>query len=363
MDTGSSADPVEELYDARIRGAAVIGTADGQRVHLHGGCWLAPVGDDPPRLMVAFPKEFEGADIVTSSGIFAVGITAAERPAVLGALFEGRPPVTDASRHLFLRTPNGAVVPASSVAYFDLRLTRSVDMGDFLLAIGDVTGAAVLNPSYRNLTVNEIIADADPRGEKEALLPFQGFDYDLSRLALAPSEAVGPVRFEDIYARRAWGMFFVSVAHQGRAHHHLGSWMVQVSHAPARMAVAFRKSWEAAAWVEAGAPLAMTLVARDQEDVVRALADAPEDPSRLRGDLMLLGDGLSVLESGVAYFVCRPESTLDLGEVVLAIATVEEYSWLRREAANLTDADAAAIAAAWTEPERGFPLSELTLAI
>lgn len=64
MDTQSWRDPVEPLYDARMRGAAVIATAAGDRVHLHGGCWVSPCASAPPRLMVAFPKEFEGAEIV-----------------------------------------------------------------------------------------------------------------------------------------------------------------------------------------------------------------------------------------------------------------------------------------------------------
>lgn len=363
MDTGSRLDAVEELYDARIRGAAVIGTAAGERVHLHGGCWIAPAGDDPPRLMVAFPKEFEGADIVKASGVFAVGLSAAERPAALGVLFDGKPPISDASRHLFLRTPNGAVVPASSVAYFDLRLATCLDLGDFLLAVGDVTGAAVLNPAYRNLTVNEIIAQADPRGEKEAYLPFKGFDFDLSRLAAAPGEPVKGNRFEEAYGRREWGLFFVSIARGGRAHHHIGCWMMQTSHAPPRMAVVFRKAWESAAWVQDGVPFALTLVATDQKEVVRAMASSPDDPSQLRGELRRLDGGLVTLKRGIAFFVCRPETTVDLGDAVLVVATVEEFSWLRQDATNLTTAGAGAMTGAtWRESEVGFPLAELPVA-
>jgi len=361
LDTRSKDDPVEHLYDARIRGAAVIGTAAGRRVHLHGGCWVAPVGDHPPRLMVAFPKEFEGAEIVRSSGAFAVALTAAERPGALGALYEGQPPITDATRHLFLRTPGGSVVPTSSVACFDLSLARALDLGDFLLAVGDVTGAAVLNPDFRNLTVNEIIAQADPRGERESRLPFRGFDYDLSLLAQAPVEAVTPERFEAIYARRPWGLFFVSTALGGRGHHHLGCWIMQTSHEPPRMAVAFKKNWESAQWIRQGAPFAMTLVADDQADILSAVAHFPDDPRRLRGKLAPLGEGLFALRDGVASFVARPTTTLDIGEAILAVADVEGFEWLRPGAKNVTHVEAGAmVGLGWREPEAGFPLSDLT---
>lgn len=337
MDTASLTDPVEELYDARIRGATVIGTAAGSRVHLHGGCWVAPAGSDPPRLMVAFPKEFEGADIVRASGVFAVGLTAAESPGALDALFAGKPPISDATRDLFLRTPNGAVVPSSSVAYFDLKLHLALDLGDFLLAVGDVTGGSLLNPGFRNLTVNEIIAGADPRGEKEALLPFRGFDYDLSRLGTAPGGPLDAEGFMELYARREWGVFFVGVARDGRTHHHLGSWVMQTSHAPPRMAAVFRRSCEAAVWVEEGAPFALTLASADRTDTVRAPGIPGELPGRA-DELQDLGSGLVAPRSGIASFVCRPESVHDLGDGLLAVATVEDYAWIRKDAPNLTQA-------------------------
>lgn len=357
MDTHSFGDAVEPLYDARIRGAAVIGTAAGQRVHLHGGCWVSPCASDPPRLMVAFPKEFEGAQIVQRSGAFTVALQAAEDAAWLEAFFQGDQAIRDERRHLFLRSATGCPVPAMSVAYFDCRLAQSIDLGDFLLAIGDVVGADVLHPEARNLTVNEIVAERDPRGSAEALLPFEGFDYDLSRLE--PARAGGPVsaeRFEEVYAQRAWGLFFVSTAAAGRGHFHIGCWMMQTSHNPPRMAIAFKKSWGGHDWVTSGAPFAMTLIAEDQADFVRTFAAGAQSAGELSEDLQPLDDGLYTLRRGVAWFRCHPESVHDVGDFTLVIAPVDAAEWIRQDAGNLTDQELGKIVDTWREPMDGFAL-------
>lgn len=358
MDTHSLADPVEPLYDARIRGAVMVGTADGMRAHLHGGCWIAPCAGSPPRLMAAFPKEFEGARIVERGRAFTVSLQAREDAAWMDAFFKGDHAIRDDRRELFLRSGTGCPVPARSVAYFDCRLREAVDLGDFLLAIGDVSAAEVLHPEYRNLTVNEIIARRDPRGSAQARLPFDGFDYDLSRLAPAPGGPLTPQSFEEVYAHRAWGLLFVSTARAGRGHFHIGCWMMQVSHQPPRMAIAFRKTWEGTAWAESGAPFAMTLLAQDQAPLVEAFAAGAQSAQALGGDLEPLGEGLYTLRRGVAWFRCQAESARDVGDFTLIVAPVLDCAWIRRDAANLADGDIAGrFPGPWRDPVRGFALA------
>lgn len=356
MDTQSRFDPVEPLYDARIRGAALIGTAAGRRVHLHAGCWVAPCASEPPRLMVAFPKEFEGAEIVARGGAFTVSLTSTQEAEWLDAFFQGDQAIGDDRRHLFLRSSTGCPVPGSSVAYFDCRLRQSVDLGDFLLAIWDVVSAEVLNPGYRNLTVNELVARRDPRGSQEARLPFEGFDCDLTRLAPAPGGPVSAERFAEIYARRAWGLFFVSTAQGGRGHFHMGCWMMQVSHDPPRMAIAMKKGWEGTDWVASGAPFAMTLIADDQGDLVRAFTGGARSADALAKELEPLGDGLFALSSGIAWFRCQPESVHDVGDARLCIGRVDRSGWIRPDRVNLTDQGASGLVDSWREIGQGFPL-------
>lgn len=359
LDTHSVADPIEPLYDARIRGAALVATAAGLRAHLHAGCWVSPCAGSPARLMVAFPKEFEGAEIVTRGQAFAVSLVAREQADWLAAFLGGNHRIDAGNEALFLRTDSGIPVLAGGVAYFSCRLTRTVDLGDFLLAIGDVVAAEALHPGSPNLTVNEIVAQEDPRGSLEPRLPFHGFDYDPARLPPAPTHA-GPVsaqRFEQVYAHREWGIFFVSTALSGRGHFHVGCWMMQVSHAPPRMAVAFKNSWEGATLVRAGAPFVMTLLAVDQAPLLRQFAASRQDPAQLAGELQAEGDGLFSLRHGVCKFRCRPESLEELGDDVVAIGPVDAAEWIRPRAPNMTDRVAwAAAGAHWVDPVEGFAL-------
>lgn len=357
MDTRSLHDPVEALYDSRVRGAVVVGTADGNRVHLHGGCWVSPCSTRPPRIMVAFPKEFEGAQIVERGGGFTVNLQAREDVAWMEAFFRGEQAIRDDRKGLFLRSETGCPVLAESVAYFDCRLRQTIDLGDFTLAIGDVVAAEVLHPEYSNLSVNEIVARQDPRGSADVLLPFEGFNYDLSRLLPAPAGPVSADRFEEVYARRAWGLFFISTASASRGHFHIGCWMMQVSHEPPRMAIAFRKTWEGSAWVQSGAPVAMTLLAQDQVPFVQAFAGGAQSAARLARDIEPLGDGLYTLKRGVAQFLCHPESTHDVGECTLIIARVADCGWIRNDAENLAAGEfAQRVQGPWRDPVEGFAL-------
>ena len=356
LDTHSLEDPVEPLYDARIRGAAVIGTAVGGRVHLHGGCWVAPCAGDPPRLMVAFPKEFEGARLAQHAQAFTVSLLAAADAGWLGGFFRGDQAIRPETEALFLRSSTGCPVLAGAIAYFDCRLAQVLDLEDFLLAVGDVVAGDVLHPEARNLTVNEIIAERDPRGLDDATLPFEGFDFDMGKLAPAPGGPVSPQRFKQLYAHRAWGLFFVSTARGGRGHFHVGGWMMQTSHEPPRMAIALKKTWEGSAWISSGAPFAMTLIADDQMDLVRRFASGAQTATALASDLEPLGDGLFTLRQGIAWFRCRPGSVHDVGDFLLVVAPVEQSGWLRQDATNLTDAGLARSVAVWREPVAGFLL-------
>ncbi len=358
LDTHSLEDPIEPLYDARIRGAAVIGTAVGGRVHLHGGCWVSPCAGDPPQLMVAFPKEFEGARLVRQAGALSVSLLATDDAGWLGRFFQGEQAIRPESEARFLRSSTGCPVLAGAVAYFDCHLVQALDLGDFLLAVGDVVAGDVLHPERRNLTVNEIIAERDPRGTDDATLPFEGFDFDMGRLAAAPGGPVSPHRFQQLYAHRAWGLFFVSAAQGGRGHFHIGGSMMQTSHEPPRMAIALRKTWEGSAWISSGAPFAMTLIADDQIGLVRRFAAGAQSAAALAGDRRPLGDGLFTLRQGIAWFRCRPEMVRDVGDCFLVVAPVEQSEWLRQDATNLTDAGLAWILPVSRESEAGFSLHD-----
>lgn len=291
--------------------------------------------------MVAFPKEFEGAELVQRGRKFSVSVVSRQQRAWHDEFFAGGNIITDDNQRNFLRTPSGCPVLTNAVAYFDCRLTESVDLGDFFLAIGDVGVAWPLRSSAGNLTVNEIIADHDPRIDRTAQLPFGGFDFDVMKLREAPGFRSGPPtaeQFEEVYQLREWGLFFVSTADAVRGHFHIGSWMIQISHRPPRMAVAFKKTWEGSPWIRDGRPFVMTLLAQDQVDLAIQFVGGRQNPEDFPRDaLEMVGAGLYRLKQGICWFFCQPESIQDVGDHWLAVGAVDDYGWMRPDAMNLTD--------------------------
>lgn len=307
MDTASLNDPVEPLYDARLRGSVFISTVLENRVHLHGGCWVAPAG--PGWMMVAFPKEFEGADLVRQSGIFTLSLVAADDRSYQDQFFLGDQAISARNHAEFLRAPSGSPVLRRAVAYLDIQGARYWDLGDFILAAGPVTAAQALRPEARNLTVNEIIASADPRGVQDDTLPFKGFDFSTASLDPAPAER-NPTAdlISTIYQHRAWGPFWVA-AEEGSI---LTADVMQCSHRPPSMAIAVQSTTPASAEItNLGGRFSLTIATSD--------TFIPQLVKRL-----------PVARDGVAYFLCETRQTHHLAKAQLVVAEVTDWGWLNR---------------------------------
>lgn len=366
MDSKSQFDTVEPLYDARIRGTLFISTASGERVHMHGGCWAAPCSYDPPRFMVAVPKEFEGAQIIQEGGVFAASIVAVDQTKFNQAYFSGRHLISELGRENFLRAPSGSPVLAESLAYIDAHVHESWDLGDFLLVVGDVTDAAELHPKKRNLTVNEIVKAGDPRGEREVHLPYEGQNFDTRQLQAAP---VGPSSidgrwFTHIYSYREWGLLFVSVA---KGENVLRSFvterLIQVSHDPPRFAVMFGKQAHKGGnpVLAPGATVTMSLLSQDQLPLAQALHEAEMRPNTNAAhhskmtteqggeDEMARNEneygtnkvpGWGYRATGaIAHFQGNIESLHTIGDEQMAIVPIERTEWEHKEKRNLTVSD------------------------
>lgn len=332
MDTASLHDPVEGLYDARIRGTCLIGTGVEGRVHLHGGCWLAPVSDHPPQMMAAFPMEFEGAELVAQSRAFTVSFVSTEQRRWFGSFF-ARGNVIDAkSRQHFLRAPSGLPVLAEGTAYLDCRVDEMVDLGDFRLVLGPVAGGAPLVSHADNLTVNEIIREHDPRRDSNEQLPFRGFDFDTAQLPPAPEwGGATPERFHSIALHRQWGLFLAHSADFERFW--LSGRVIQTSHRPARMAVVLPDGWDASGL--RSERIVLTLPLQEQWEWLSWLTADP-DRALLREEW---DPGTGRLRRGLGWFDCRVQSRHTVGGKTVAIATVEEFAPLDPNAVNLTQGD------------------------
>jgi flavin reductase (DIM6/NTAB) family NADH-FMN oxidoreductase RutF len=343
---------VEQVYDARIRGACLNAVWDGSRAHLHGGCWLTACGYAPPRALVAFPREFEGATLVerarrTGRGGFTVSLLARDQQAVNDALFAGRHTLEALGRDRFLRGATGTPLLRAAVGYLDCRPVAGVDLGDFLVALGDVVACAALRPEAPNLTVNELLRRPGGGAGGSPRLPFDGFAADTADLAPAPGTDTpvdGP-RLAAVYGLRAWGVCLVTVHACGRDHAHVTAWAVQCSHRPPRMLVMLPRGGPADVLCDEGGAFGLTLLARDQAGLVPALAAAGGDPRRVPALALRRGPtGCLLLRDGVGWFDCRLDPRLRFGhdgDHVGAIGEVVDFGWGRRDADQLRVQDLA----------------------
>jgi flavin reductase (DIM6/NTAB) family NADH-FMN oxidoreductase RutF len=339
VDSRSREDPVEQVYDARVRGACLISTVsgDGRAAHLHGGCWVSVCAYDPPRVAVAVPKEMEGARLAREGGAFAVSLVAEDQADWLDGMYaEGRHGVGDLGAENFLRAASGCPVAAGAVGYLDCRLAAAEDLGDALLAIGDLKAAAVLHPEKANLTVNAIQKRARSGPPR---IPVAARPYDGAALAPAPPGGT-PDRelLARVYGRRRWGLFLASTTDGGRIGLHVTGWAIQCSHGPQRMLCCFDRSEDDAATLRRGGAFALTLLAADQLGLVLGLfgagggggdplEEAPLRPART---------GCPILEGGVAYFDCEVERSIEAGaDSLLAVGRVVDHGWLRPYKTNL----------------------------
>ncbi len=329
LDSRSSDDPVEEVYDARVRGVCLISTRAGGRMHLHGGCWVTAAAHRPARLVVAFPKEFEGADLVRQGEAFAISLVSDDQWQINDALFAGRHSLDALGRERFLQAPSGCPVLADGVGYLDCRLAEAVDLGDFLLAVGDLDAAALLHPAKRNLTVNEI----QRRGFRgPAILPVRGFADDGSGLAAAPTLGADAAALQAVYRERRWGLFLVGASAGGAEHVEVSSWAIQCSHQPPRMLLCLERDGPAAALVQAGGRFALSLLAEDQLPLALAIRQGATPSERLR---RAEGAG-PYLEDAVGHFLCAVEGQFNANaDSVGFYGPVLRFGWGRQTAPQL----------------------------
>ncbi|MDC3417631.1 flavin reductase family protein [Aquibacillus salsiterrae] len=175
IDTKSKFDPVEEVYNKRLRGGFFIATTDGERTHFHNGCWVTQCSHEPPQMLVCFPKEMEGADIVRRGGVFALSMTAEDQEDLMDRFFKGDQDIKSMGEDEFIYKETGCPILKNSQAYFDCKVTNIVETSDFLLVIGDVLSAEILHPEKKSLTVNHLM-EREGGVPEDAIVPINGFN-------------------------------------------------------------------------------------------------------------------------------------------------------------------------------------------
>ncbi len=335
MDSQSLRDPVELIYDQRIRGALLISVADQESCHIHGGCWLAICGLRPARLMAAIPKEFAAAEMIERLGRFTVSVSSEQDFVWQGRFYRGDTSVVG-DPALFVRSPDGAPVPLASVGYVDFTLLNARDLGDFLLVVGAARHGAVLNETGQNITVNSIVAKSDPRADTETVLPYDAFPYDPERLAPAPADT-SPLTDQDflaVFGRRHFGLYLASTLADDQSHLMVSAWGIQVSHRPARMALAARReSAVCDLWQKPGASVLISLLSDQDEALVSEVADGG-DPAVLTG-LIARQPGLYSSQSAIATFLGHVTERVDVGDTTIAVVSVDLAEDTLDQGANL----------------------------
>lgn len=335
MDSHSLEDPMELIYDRRLRGALVISVAVGQRAHIHGGCWLAVAGLAPARLMAAIPKEFAAAAMIAEAGGFTVAVASRDDATWQDRFYHGDLAVVN-DPALFARSPAGAPVPALAVGYVDFKLVASADLGDFLLVVGEAVTGALLNPDAENLTVNEIVLQHDPRGAEETVLPFDAFPYQAGGLAEARSEKepLTDLAFLNIFSRRQWGVYLAATVAGGIGHLMVSGWGMQASHQPPSLVLAARAdSPVVALWRRPDASMLVSLLSERDRPLLSALADGTVADAI--GGLQPTDGGLYQCKRAVATFGGRASILIEQGDLVIAKLVIDQAEDKREVEANL----------------------------
>ena len=228
MDSGSRSDPVEKIYDQRIRGVGVVMVQAERQWHAHAGCWFMLASLAPPTIMVAVPQEFAASALIPEAGRFTVSLAAESQMHVVDQFFAGLATPDAFQPGTLVTAPSGQPALGQSPGVFDCALAGRWDLGDVLLVAGVVQAAGGERPHARNLTVNAIQVRTD--APRRIVLP---------RAALpAPSEPPPSVPLtesaEVVYARRRFGPLTVLAGSGGPVARRRSRAAVQVSHQPPR---------------------------------------------------------------------------------------------------------------------------------
>jgi flavin reductase (DIM6/NTAB) family NADH-FMN oxidoreductase RutF len=177
VDSKQQFDKYSPIYNLRSRGVFFVSTTDGKRGHFHFGCWTTQCSHEPPRMLTCFPKEFEGAEIVKNSGVFSLSMVAADQEEFHDHFFSGDQSIDVIGKDKFMYAETGCPILKDAVAYFDCKVSSTIDNGDFLIVIGDIVEGEALNPEKKTLNVEYLSNERTKHYHKGPVtLPFKGFD-------------------------------------------------------------------------------------------------------------------------------------------------------------------------------------------
>jgi flavin reductase (DIM6/NTAB) family NADH-FMN oxidoreductase RutF len=143
------------------------------------------------------------------------------------------------------------------------------------------------------------------------------------------------------------GLYLVGSRHEDEANLMTANLVVQVSIDPKLVAVALERESVTLRLVEAGGSFSLSMLRRDDRDIVRRFAKPVTEVERDdRGALVALSgrpvreagpDGLPVLESAAGYLVCDVTQRVALGSHTLCIGEVVEVGGEPQDVLRMED--------------------------
>ncbi|MGI6093891.1 MAG: flavin reductase family protein [Lachnospiraceae bacterium] len=130
---------IKKAMSHMTQGTYVIGTKKGKTENLMTAAWLSQVSSNPPSLVVAVGKTHLTAEYIAQTKKFTVSMLAEEQKGVARrcGTVSGRD-ADKVSREQISHDSAGLPLIQGAAAHVSCILTKSIDIGDHILFVGEV---------------------------------------------------------------------------------------------------------------------------------------------------------------------------------------------------------------------------------
>ncbi len=134
---------IDHLFKQISHGVYVIGVTNGEKANAFTAAWVMQVSFKPPLLAISINPEHYSYQLMQAGGVCSVNVLGQDQFNV--AEHFGRSHQDKMAGFEWQKATTGAPILASSLAYFDCKISHYTDAGDHNIAICQVLAAATLN--------------------------------------------------------------------------------------------------------------------------------------------------------------------------------------------------------------------------
>ena len=135
---------LQDVIEKIANGVSIVTSKSGDKINGLAIAWMSQVSITPPQVMVAIGKAKYTHELIDKSKVFAINILSESQKALAKhfGLQSGRKVDKFSSvKHESKKT--GAPILKDCLAYLDCRLSKSLDVGDHTILVGEVVDAGV----------------------------------------------------------------------------------------------------------------------------------------------------------------------------------------------------------------------------